>query len=200
MPAKAKPDKLTKEIHLTNIYLPDPQWQMLELSWVHLGYSPRTIAKNALQGFFAREKDYYSKAALMDAESRGMDAQEHYLALREGRELKPIIKPANHLASPIAWVPNLVSNANKRRYGSVEISSFNYTLLQVAILLDGGTLPSVVSKCVYAHLGELYKVETGNPRSSAWARSYYPQIKLNQDCCYTFDQWNNEVHNNWETL
>ena len=200
MPAKAKPDKLTKGIPITNIYLPDPQWQMLELSWVHLGYSPRTIAKNALQGFFARNREYYSNAALMDAESRGMDAREHYLALREGRELKPILEPANHLASPIAWVPNLMIVKNKRRYGSVEISNFNYTLLQVAVLLDGGTIPSVISKCVYAHLGELYSIEPNNPRSSGWARSYYPQIKLNEDCCYTIAQWNQEINTNWETL
>jgi|GEM_PF-2566647 len=200
MPPAAKPKKIVKEVNLNTIYVPDRQWQMLELSWLHLGYSPRTIAKNALQGFFAKYKDYYSNAALLDAESRRMKPREHYKALKEGLELSPIITSASHQPSPIAWVQNLVKPENKRRYSTFEMSQYNYVLLQMAIILDGGTLPSVVSKCLFAHLGELYEIEPNNPRSSAWARSYYPQIKLNEDCCYTIAQWNQEINTNWETL
>ena len=197
-----KPEKLVKEIKLTNIYLPDRQWGWLELSWLHLGYSPRTIAKNALQGFFAVNRKYYADAALRDAASREMDAREHYVALRDGGELKPITKSADHPASPIAWIDgkDLLKPENKRRYGTIELSAYNYALLQMAILLDGGSMPSVISKCIYAHLGELYTVEKDNPRSSAWARSYYPQIKLNEDCCYTIEQWKTEVNSDWEEL
>ena len=200
MSPKAKPEKLVKEVKLNSIYLPDRQWEWLEYSWLHLGYSPRSIAKNALQGFFAANRNFYAQAALRDAESRGMQPRDHYIALRDGGELAPIIKPANHPASPIAWVPSLVSQENKRRYSTIEISAYNYTLLQMAVILDGGSLPNAVSKCIYAHLGELYSVEKDNPRSSAWAKSYYPQIKLNEDCCYTIEQWKQDGNNTWEEL
>jgi hypothetical protein len=127
---KPKPERTTKEVVISAIYLPDKQWQMLELAWIHLGYSSRSIAKNALQGFFAREKQYYIEAALRDANSRGISQQEHYKILRDGGKLPRINNPANHPASPIAWVPDLVIPANKRRYSSIEMSAFNYTLLQ----------------------------------------------------------------------
>lgn len=183
-----KPEKKTKEVKLSAIYLPDRQWQMLELSWVHLGYSPRTIAKNALQGFFAANRQYYVDAALRDATSRGISQQEHYRILRDGGSLPRIIEPADHPASPIAWVPDLVSSENKRRYNTIELSAFNYTLLQFAVVLDGGSLPSVVSKCIYAHLGESFELQPeDNSRVGAWARSYYPQISLNEQGLYTED-------------
>lgn len=183
-----KPEKKTKEVKVSAIYLPNRQWQMLELSWVHLGYSPRTIAKNALQGFFAVNKQYYVNAALRDAQSREISQQEHYRILRDGQSLPRIIKAADHPASPIAWVPDLVSNENKRRYNTIELSAFNYTLLQVAVVLDGGSLPSVVSKCIYAHLGEAFEPNpSDNLKVGAWAKNYYPQITLNEKALYRED-------------
>ena len=181
-----KPDKHTKEVSVSIIYLPDRQWQMLELSWLHLGYSTRTIAKNALQGFFALNKQYYTEAAARDAKSRGISQQEHYRLMRDGKSLPRIIDVVDYPASPIAWVPNLMCAENKRRYNTIELSVFNYTLLQFAVVLDGGSLPSVVSKCIYAHLGESYELNpTDNSRVGAWARSYYPQIRLNEKEIYT---------------
>lgn len=178
-----KPEKLTKEVRLSALYLPELQWQWLQLTWIHLGYSPRSVAKNALQGFFAAHKGYYVEAAIRDAISRGLSQEEHYRILRdEGIDKLPRIRqPADHPASPIAWVPDLVCNENKRKYNTIELSGFNYTLLQVAILLDGGSFPSVVSKCVYAHLGETSELNPsdGN-RVGAWAKAYYPQITLNE--------------------
>jgi hypothetical protein len=183
-----KPEKKTKEVKVSAIYLPNRQWQMLELSWVHLGYSPRTIAKNALQGFFAANKQYYVNAALRDAQSREISQQEHYRILRDGQSLPRIIQAADHPASPIAWVPDLVSNENKRRYNTIELSAFNYTLLQVAVVLDGGSLPSVVSKCIYAHLGEAFEPNpSDNLKVGAWAKNYYPQITLNEKALYRED-------------
>jgi len=183
-----KPDKQTKEVKVSAIYLPERQWEMLELSWIHLGYSPRTIAKNALQGFFATNKQYYVNAALRDAQSRGISQQEHYQILRDGQSLPRIIQAADHPASPIAWVPDLVSSENKRRYNTIELSAFNYTLLQFAVVLDGSSLPSVVSKCIYAHLGESYKLDpSDNLKVGAWAKSYYPQIYLNEKNSYVED-------------
>lgn len=183
-----KPEKQTQEVKLSAIYLPDTQWEMLQLAWVHLGYSPRTIAKNALQGFFAANKQYYVDAALRDAKSRGISQQEHYEILRSGGQLPRIIEPAAHPPSPIAWVHDLVCSKNKRRYNTIELSAYNYTLLQVAVLLDKGSLPSVVSKCIYAHLGEAYEINPrDNSRVGAWAKSYYPQISLDENRLYKLE-------------
>lgn len=183
-----KPEKLTKEVKLSAIYLPDRQWEMLQLAWIHLGYSPRSIAKNALQGFFAVSKQYYVEAALRDAQSREISQHEHYRIMQEGGQLPRVVKSADHPATPIAWVPDLVSSENKRRYNSIELSAFNYTLLQVATLLDGGSVPSVISKCIYAHLGESYSLNSeGGLRVGAWAKTYYPQIFLNQKELYKED-------------
>lgn len=180
-----KPEKKVKQIKLSAIYVPETQWEMLDLAWIHLGYSPRMIAKNCLQGFFARNKAYYIEAAIRDAESRGISQSEHYKILREGGDLPRIIEAADHPASPIAWVPDLVNTENKRRYNSLELSWYNYTLLQMAVLLDGGSLPSVISKCIYAHLGESYELEpSNNSRVGAWAKFYYPQIKLDNQNQY----------------
>jgi len=183
---EARVKKQTKIIKVSQLYIPEKQWEMFNLSWAYLGYSRRGLAKNALQGFFARNKKYYVETALQDAEARNISQHEHYELMQSGKALPNIIETYNQSPSPISWVPNLMQPKNTRTWDTLEISQYNYTLLKFAMLLDGGSLPSVISKCLYAHLGEADFIEQdSNLRAEGWARSYYPQIFLNANQIYS---------------
>lgn len=189
-----KPAKTTVNINLSVVYVDRFQWEWINLIWKYYGYSPRSLFRQALHTFFVENREYYAQAAIRDAESREMSAIDHYRCLRFDKKLKPVIRPVSHPPSPIAWVDgqSLIQPSNRRCCGVLDIPGYTYTLLRFAILLDGGSFTGVVSKCLHAYFGEFYQEIEDNPRSGSWAKIYYPEIKLDKDCCYTRDIWNKE--------
>lgn len=144
------------------------------LACTELGWSKAAIAKQCLHGFFRRDGDFYANAALIDAKARGMSEEDYFKILRDGSEedLDRYIdgRPAFGAApiDEIAPIPSL--SENRRSYNTIGLSAYNYVLLKVARIVDGGSMTQVISRMIVKHLDD------------HWEKSYFSQIERDRLC------------------
>ena len=161
--------EMSAEVRISYIYASDETWSKFEQACDRLGWQSKALIQQIIHSFFAKHKDFYCQAALADAEARGMQEQDYYVALKSGpdADLSPYKKHRPDFGStPLAIIPDPeASKENRRRYNMVTLSDFNYVLLHSAMLVERANPVEIVSRIVAWHFIEY------------WERSYLPQIR-----------------------
>lgn len=144
------------------------------LACEELGWNKSTIVKQCLHGFFRRDGAFYADAGILDAQSRGMSEEDYFKTLRDDSEddlARYIAGRPGFGSSPIDAIDPVAQDANyKRTYNTIGLSAYNYVLLKVARIVDGGSMVQVVSRMLVKHL-------TDN-----WETIYQIQIDRDQNC------------------
>lgn len=165
---------MIREIRINYIFADDPTWDKLMLACDELGWNKSTIVKQCLHGFFHRHGEFYAKAGMIDAEARGMSEEEYFQTLRDRSEddLKRYRQGRPGFgASPIDDIlPIPTEPAFKRSYNTIGLSAYNYVLLKVARIVDGGSMVQTISRTIVKHLND------------HWEATYQPQIDRDHKC------------------
>lgn len=143
------------------------------LACEELGWNKSTIVKQCLHGFFERDGAFYAKAGILDAQSRGMAEEDYFRILRDGSEddlARYVAGRPGFGASPIDAIAPVLQKANyKRTYNTIGLSAYNYVLLKVARIVDGGTMVQVISRMLVKHLNDnwepVYQIQIGRDRN-----------------------------------
>ncbi|HEY9906981.1 MAG TPA: hypothetical protein V6D18_05160, partial [Thermosynechococcaceae cyanobacterium] len=132
------------------------------------------ILKQMIHGFMAVDGVFYARAGILDAEARGMAEEDYFRSLRDGsdEDLARYVagRPAFGKAPIDDTAPIAATDANKHRYNIIGLSAYNYVLLRVAQIVDGGAMVQVVSRILVKHLQD------------RWENSYQPQIERDKRC------------------
>lgn len=159
-----------KELRINHVLLSDEDWEKLMKACEELGYNKSSILKNALQGFFRRDRnrDFYINAAVADAKARGITSSQHFVILRDQSEddLPPYLDTFPLFGqSPIDTIPPLpVDERFRRKYNTIELSRYNFVLLRVAHIVHRDSYPQIIGRMVKSHLID------------NWESAYLPQI------------------------
>lgn len=139
-----------------------------------LGWNKSTIVKQCLHGFFRRDGAFYANAGKLDAQSRGMSEEDYFRVLRDASEddlARYISGRPGFGAAPIdAIAPISQEPEFKRPYNTIGLSAYNYVLLRIARIVDGGSMVQVISRMVVKHLDD------------NWDTIYQPQIDKDNQC------------------
>ncbi|MBD2083368.1 hypothetical protein [Leptolyngbya sp. FACHB-17] len=163
-----------KELRIAHVLLPDEDWDRLMLACDELGYNKSSILKNALQGYFRRNRDFYIYAGIKDAEARGISSSEHFQILRDKSEddLPSYTRSLVLDKQDPLTLENIIAIPNdkqfRRAYNTIEISAFNFALLRVGHIVHRDSYPQMVGRMVRWHL------------LKNWAEAYLPQIELDK--------------------
>lgn len=165
---------MIRELRINYIFAEPETWDKLSLACNELGWNKSLIVKQCLHGFFRRDGEFYADAGVIDAQARGMTQEEYFRILRDGSEdelSRYINGRPGFGASPVDLIPLVPSGAkNKRGYNIIGLSAYNYVLLRVARIVDGGSMIQVVSRIIVKHLND------------NWEKSYLPQIERDRMC------------------
>jgi hypothetical protein len=163
-----------REVRINYVFATPDNWNKVELACSELGWSKASILKQMIHGFMAVDGVFYARAGILDAEARGMKEEDYFRTLRDGtdEDLSRYIagRPAFGKApiDDIDLVPAI--DENKHRYNIIGLSAYNYVLLRVAQIVDGGAMVQVVSRMIVKHLQD------------KWGTNYQPQIDRDQRC------------------
>ncbi len=163
-----------REMRINYVFATSDTWEKVELACSELGWSKANILKQMVHGFMAADGNFYARAGILDAEARGMTEEDYFRTLRDGNDedLSRYVagRPAFGKApiDDIDLIPAI--DENKHRYNIIGLSAYNYVLLRVAQIVDGGAMVQVVSRIIMKHLQD------------RWATSYQPQIDRDQRC------------------
>lgn len=165
---------MIRELRINYIYADDPTWEKLMLACEELGWNKSTIVKQCLHGFFRRDGAFYAKAGILDAQWRGMTEENYFKTLRDGSEddlARYVAGRPGFGASPIDAIAPVYQETNyKRTYNTIGLSAYNYVLLKVARIVDGGTMVQVISRMLVKHLND------------NWEPVYQIQIDRDRNC------------------
>ena len=165
---------MIRELRINYIFADDETWERLMLACEELGWNKSTIVKQCLHGFFRRDGAFYANAGIVDAEARGMTEQDYFRTLRDGVEDNLARYTAGRPgfgAAPIDAIPLVATDPEyKRAYNMIGLSAYNFVLLKVARIVDGGTMVQVVSRMILKHFQD------------NWEVAYQPQIDRDRDC------------------
>lgn len=164
------------EMRINYIFADEETWERLTLACTELGWTKSLIVKQTLHGFCWRDGQFYADAAIKDAQARGMTEQDYFRTLRDGSEedLARYLdgRPAFG-ASPIDKIALVTDPAFRRGYNTIGLSAYNYVLLRVARIVDGGPMVQVVSRMIVKHFQD------------NWQNSYQSQIDRDRDCTFS---------------
>lgn len=164
---------MIREMRINYIFANEETWTRLSLACSELGWTKSLIVKQTLHGFFRRDGRFYAEAGRKDAAARGMTEEAYFQALRDGGEenLARYIdgRPAFG-AAPIDHIDLEIDPKFKRDYNKIGLSAYNYVLLKVARIVDGGPMVQVVSRMIVKHFED------------NWETSYQPQIDRDRAC------------------
>lgn len=163
----------SKEERISYLYLDNETGDHFDLACSELGWAYKSLVQQCVAAFFAKNRDFYAKCAHVDAEARGMTEEAYYETLRDRSEaeLSPYRagRPAFG-ATPLDQIPTVETGEdNRRRYGVITLSGYNYTLLQVARIVDMGAMVQLISRIIKQHF-ETY-----------WETNYLPQIERDKN-------------------
>jgi hypothetical protein len=165
---------MIRELRINYIFAEQQTWERLMLACDELGWNKSAIVKQCLHGFFRRDGEFYADAGIIDAQARGMSEEEYFKTLRDSSEedLQRYINGRPGFgASPIDLILPINSSVeNKRSYNTIGLSAYNYVLLKVARVVDGGSMIQVVSRMIVKHLND------------NWEKFYWPQIERDRLC------------------
>lgn len=165
---------MIRELRINYIFADDPTWEKLMLACDELGWNKSTIVKQCLHGFLRRDRDFYSKAGLLDAEARGMKQEDYFRTLRDGSEDDLDRYTAGRPgfgATPLDAIELVPQNPEyKRAYNTIGLSAYNFVLLKVAKIVDGGSMVQVISRMIVKHFAD------------NWETAYQPQIDRDHNC------------------
>ena len=165
---------MIRELRINYIFAEEPTWEKLTLACDELGWNKSTIVKQCLHGFFRRDGEFYANAGQIDAQARGMTQEDYFRTLRDGSEdelARYVNGRPGFGASPIdSILPIPADTKNKRTYNTIGLSAYNYVLLRVARIVDGGSMVQVISRMLVKHLQD------------NWEKSYLPQIERDRLC------------------
>lgn len=165
---------MIREMRINYIFAEDSTWEKLMLACDELGWNKSTIVKQCLHGFFRRDGEFYANAGILDAQSRGMSEEDYFKTLRDGSEDdldRYLAGRPGFGASPIDAIPPIpTESAYKRTYNTIGLSAYNYVLLKVARIVDGGSMVQVVSRMLVKHFND------------NWETVYQPQIDRDHNC------------------
>jgi len=171
---QTKSSPMIRELRINYIFADDPTWEKLMLACEELGWNKSTIVKQCLHGFFRRDGEFYAEAGVLDAQSRGMREEEYFKTLRDKSEedlVRYLEGRPGFGKSPIDEIePISTESAYKRKYNTIGLSAYNYVLLKVARIVDGGTMVQVVSRMIVKHLAD------------NWETAYQIQIDRDHRC------------------
>lgn len=163
-----------REMRINYVFATPETWEKIELACDELGWSKASILKQMIHGFMAVDGVFYARAGILDAKARGMSEEDYFRALRDGsdEDLARYIagRPAFGKA-PIDDI-DLISSTDeyKHRYNVIGLSAYNYVLLRVAQIVDGGAMVQVVSRMLVKHLQD------------KWQSNYQLQIDRDKRC------------------
>lgn len=165
---------MIREMRINYIFADDATWNRLRLACDELGWNKSTIVKQTLHGFMRRDGAFYAEAGIKDAEARGMAEEEYFRILRDKSEehLSRYLagRPAFGMAPIDAIAPISSDRAFKRQYNTIGLSAYNFVLLKVARIVDGGSMVQVVSRMIVKHFQD------------NWQTAYQPQIDRDRRC------------------
>lgn len=167
---------MPQTLRINFIYMKPQTMRRFNEASEHVGWPYRTLAQQVIHAFLAKHRDFYTKAALKDAEARGMNESSYYQVLRDtseddlGRYIsgRPGFGPAP--LDPIDPIPT--DSEFRQKYNTITISNYNYVLLKVARIVDTGPLTQVVSRIVEHHF------------DTYWESNYFIQIDRDQRCVF----------------
>ena len=142
--------------------------QILDLT----GDSEKTFFSNVIRAYFKRENPYYIEALKQDAKARGLEPKAQAAMLVAGGIQvlpayvgdKPVFTP-----SPIATIPEVEGpQALRRPLNYLKLSKRNRCLLQMALIIEGGAMPQLLSKLLVYHF------------RAHWVQTYEPQFKFEE--------------------
>lgn len=159
---QSKSSLMIRELRINYIFADDPTWAKLMLACEELGWNKSTIVKQCLHGFFRRDGEFYAEAGILDAQSRGMKEEDYFKTLRDKSE-EDLARYSEGRPgfgkSPIDEIPLIsTESAYRRKYNTIGLSAYNYVLLKVARIVDGGTMVQVVSRMVVKHLADNWEI------------------------------------------
>lgn len=165
---------MIRELRVNYIYADNSTWEKIRLACDELGWNQSTIVKQCLHGFFRRDGRFYAQAGQIDAAARGMTEEDYFVCLRDRseEELQPYRngRPAFGSA-PIDAIASIAPDpAFRRTYHTIGLSAYNYVLLRVARIVDGGSMVQVISRMLIKHFQD------------NWETSYLPQIERDRAC------------------
>lgn len=176
---QTKSSPMICELRINYIFADDPTWAKLMLACEELGWNKSTIVKQCLHGFFRRDGEFYADAGILDAKSRGMAEEDYFKTLRDKSEedlARYLEGRPGFGKSPLDEIPPLpTESAYKRKYNTIGLSAYNYVLLKVARIVDGGTMVQVVSRIVVKHLAD------------NWETAYQVQIDRDRKCKFKLE-------------
>jgi hypothetical protein len=165
---------MIREFRINYIFADDPTWEKIMLACDELGWNKSTIIKQCLHGFFRRDGGFYADAGILDAQSRGMTEEEYFRTLRDQSEedlARYLLGRPGFGKSPIDEIAPIPSESGyKRKYNTIGLSAYNFVLLKVARIVDGGTMVQIVSRMIVKHL------------SDNWDTAYQPQLDRDYRC------------------
>lgn len=165
---------MIRELRINYIFAEEATWEKLMLACEELGWNKSAIVKQCLHGFFRRDGEFYANAGIIDAQARGMSEEDYFRTLRDGSEedlARYVNGRSGFGASPIdAIVPIPTNPENKRSYNTIGLSAYNYVLLKVARIVDGGPMVQVISRMIVKHFQD------------NWEKTYQPQIERDRLC------------------
>lgn len=139
-----------------------------------LGWNKSSIVKQCLHGFLRRDRDFYARAGLLDAEARDMSEEDYFKTLRDGSEdnlARYVAGRPGFGATPLDAIELIPANPEfKRAYNTIGLSAYNYVLLKVAKIVDGGSMVQVISRMIVKHFDD------------NWKTAYQPQIDRDHNC------------------
>jgi hypothetical protein len=165
---------MIRELRINYIYADAPTWEKLMLACEELGWNKSTIVKQGLHGFFRRDGAFYAEAGIEDARCRGIEEEDYFRILRDlGEDELPryiSVRPGFGRSPIDAVAPVPHEPEYRRSYNTIGLSAYNYVLLRVAKIVDGGTMIDVVSRIIIKHLED------------NWRTAYQPQIDRDRNC------------------
>lgn len=165
-----------KRIRISKIYGSDLTWERFDLATDRIGWSKKKFIQQISHAHFGINRDYYATCALQDAAARNMDEVAFYQALYDGgspdpnknRLLlpyvseRPLFEPA-----PLSTVPDVVAGEeNARKFNLIDFSDHYFVLMQVALIVDRGSMRQFVSRMLSHHF------------DTYWDKSYASQLAL----------------------
>ena len=167
-------EKVIRELRINYVFATPETWAKVELACSELGWSKASILKQMIHGFLFTDRNFYAQAGVLDAQARGLKEEDYFVTLRDGKPEDLPRYTAGRPAFGKAPIDDVelvsTSEENKKRYNLIGLSAYNYVLLRVAQIVDGGPMVQVVSRMLVKHLND------------KWETNYQAQIDRDQRC------------------
>lgn len=174
-----------KQMRVNYIHLRTPTLQMFDTLIMAKGIAQKDVVRLSCKSYLKLNRAFYIKAALKDAEARGISQHQHYQILREQDESQlpgyTGDRPLFGAAAIDAIAPIDPQDSVKRRFGTVNFSAYNYVCMRVALLVHLSSISGLMSRITEWHL------------SRHWEKAYNPQISLDNACRYTWSDSAEEI-------